>query len=195
MDEDGQVYLIYARTTGGNKLYGSKITLQDGKATIDLSTEKLLLAPTEEWENAKASVVECGFIVKHGGLYYLLYSGGNYNSTYGTGYATAKSPLGPYTKYKYNPILVSNDQAFGVGASTVFVSPDGSEHFIAYLRNFSPTVTRPLLTCMDRIRFVKDPRGGADILEICGPTVTPQPVPSGTGAPTLVDYQYARFHW
>ncbi len=195
VDEDGQVYLIYARTTGGNKLYGSKITLQDGKATIDLSTEKLLLAPTEEWENAKASVVECGFIVKHGGLYYLLYSGGNYNSTYGTGYATAKSPLGPYTKYKYNPILVSNDQAFGVGASTVFVSPDGSEHFIAYLRNFSPTVTRPLLTCMDRIRFVKDPRGGADILEICGPTVTPQPVPSGTGAPTLVDYQYARFHW
>lgn len=195
VDEDGQVYLIYARTTGGNKLYGAKITLADGKATIDLSTETLLLTPTEEWENAKASVVECGFIIKHGGLYYLLYSGGNYNSTYGTGYATATSPLGPYTKYAYNPILVSNDQAFGVGASTVFVSPDGKEHFIAYLRNFSPTVTRPLLTCMDRIRFVKDPNGGADILEIYGPTVTPQPLPSGVGKDALVDYQYARFHW
>ncbi|MBQ4599799.1 MAG: family 43 glycosylhydrolase [Clostridia bacterium] len=195
VDEDGQVYLIYARTTGGNKLYGAKITLADGKAAIDLSTETLLLSPTEEWENAKASVVECGFIVKHNGLYYLLYSGGNYNSTYGTGYATAKSPLGPYTKYAYNPILVSNDQAFGVGASTVFVSPDGSEHFIAYLRNFSPTVTRPLLTCIDRIRFVKDPNGGADILEIYGPTVTPQLLPSGIGKDSLVDYQYARFHW
>lgn len=195
VDEDGQVYLIYARTTGGNKLYGAKIALSDGKATIDLSTETLLLTPTEEWENAKASVVECGFIVKHNGLYYLLYSGGNYNSTYGTGYATAKSPLGPYTKYAYNPILVSNDQAFGVGASTVFVSPDGSEHFIAYLRNFSPTVTRPLLTCIDRIRFVKDPNGGADILEIYGPTVTPQLLPSGVGKDSLVDYQYARFHW
>ena len=195
VDEDRQVYLIYARTTGGNKLYGAKITLNGGKATIDLSTETLLLTPTEEWENAKASVVECGFIVKHNGLYYLLYSGGNYNSTYGTGYATAKSPLGPYTKYAYNPILVSNDQAFGVGASTVFVSPDGSEHFIAYLRNFSPTVTRPLLTCIDRIRFVKDPNGGADILEIYGPTVTPQLLPSGVGKDSLVDYQYARFHW
>ncbi len=195
VDDDGQAYLIYAHTTGGNKLYGARIALEDGKATIDLSTETLLLSPTEEWENAKASVVECGFIVKHNGLYYLLYSGGNYNSTYGTGYATSQSPLGPYTKYDYNPILVSNDQAFGVGASTVFVSPDGSEHFIAYLRNFSPTVTRPLLTCIDRIRFVPDPNGGADILEIYGSTVTPQPLPSGTGSASLVDYQYARFHW
>ena len=195
VDEDGTVYLIYARTTGGNKLYGSKITLKDGKATIDLSTEKLLLEPTEPWENAKASVVECGYLVKHEGTYYLLYSGGNYNSTYGTGYATASSPLGPYTKYEHNPILVSNDQAFGVGAATIFVSPDGSEHFIAYLRNFSPTVVRPLLTCIDRIRFADNPNGGLDIIEMYGPTVNPQLLPSGLGDNTIRDYQAARFHW
>ena len=195
VDDDGTVYLIYARTTGGNKLYGSKITLKDGKATINLSTEKLLLEPTEPWENAKASVVECGYLVKHEGTYYLLYSGGNYNSTYGTGYATSSSPLGPYTKYEHNPILVSNDQAFGVGAATVFVSPDGSEHFIAYLRNFSPTVVRPLLTCIDRIRFVDNPNGGLDIIEMYGPTVNPQSLPSGLGNNTIRDYQAARFHW
>lgn len=195
VDDDGKVYLIYARTTGGNKLYGSEITLRDGKATIDLSTEKKLLEPTEKWENAKASVVECGYLVKHEGTYYLLYSGGNYNSTYGTGYATSENPLGPYTKYEYNPILVSNDQAFGVGAATVFVSPDGSEHFIAYLRNFSPTVVRPLLTCVDRIRFVDNPSGGADIIEMYGPTVNPQPLPSGLGTNWMTNYQKARFHW
>ncbi len=195
VDEDGKVYLIYARTTGGNKLYGSDITLKDGTAKLNVFGEKLLLTPTEDWENAKASVVECGFLVKHGGLYYLLYSGGNYNSTYGTGYAVAKSPLGPYTKYAHNPILVSNDQSYGVGASSPFPSPDGSEHFIIYLRNFSPTVVRPLQTCIDRIRFVKDPSGGADIIEIGGPSVNPQPLPSGITAPTLADYQYARFHW
>ena len=190
-----EVYLIYARTTGGNKLYGSKITLKDGKATIDLSTEKMLLEPTEPWENAKASVVECGYLVKHGGIYYLLYSGGNYNSTYGTGYATSESPLGPFTKYAYNPILVSNDQAFGVGAATIFVSPDQSEHFIAYLRNFSPTVVRPLLTCIDRIRFVPNANGGPDIIEMYGPTVNPQPMPSGLGNVTGGEYQSGRFIW
>ncbi len=195
VDEDGTVYLVYARTTGGNKLYGAKVTLKDGKATIDLSTEKLLLEPTEDWENAKASVVECGYLVKHGGTYYLLYSGGNYNSTYGTGYATSDSPLGPFTKYAYNPILVSNDQAFGVGAATIFASPDGSEHFIAYLRNFSPTVVRPLLTCIDRIRFAPNPRGGADIIEMYGPTVNPQKMPSGLGTNSLTDYQSLRFHF
>lgn len=195
VDEDGKVYLVYARTTGGNRLYGCKIDLADGKAKVDVFSEELLLTPTEDWENAKASVVECGYIIKHGGIYYLMYSGGNYNSTYGTGYATAKSPLGPYTKYEHNPILVSNDQSYGVGAATVFVSPDGSEHFIAYLRNFSPTVVRPLQTCIDRIRFVKNPNGGADLLEICGPSVNAQPLPSGMDAPTVSDYQYARFHW
>ena len=195
VDTDGQAYLIYTRTTGGNKLYGAKLTLDGGKASVDLSTEVLLLAPSEPWENARASVVECGYIVRHGDLYYLLYSGGNYNSTYGTGYATATSPLGPYTKYEKNPILVSNDQAFGVGAATVFPSPDGSEHFIAYLRNFSPTVTRPLCTCVDRIKFVPAPDGGADILTVCGPTVTPQPLPSGLGTASVSDWQRLRFVW
>ena len=195
VDTDGQAYLVYTRTTGGNKLYGAKLTLADGKAAVDLSTEKLLLTATEPWENAKASVVECGYIVRHGNLYYLLYSGGNYNSTYGTGYATAKSPLGPYTKYEKNPILVSNDQAFGVGAATVFPSPDGTEHFIAYLRNFSPTVTRPLCTCVDRIKFVKNPKGGDDLLCVYGPTVTPQPLPSGLGKASIADGQRARFIW
>ena len=195
VDADGQAYLIYTRTTGANRLCGAKLTLADGKAAVDLSTETLLLSPTEPWENARAAVVECGYIVRHGDLYYLLYSGGNYNSAYGMGYATAKSPLGPYTKYEKNPILVSNDQAFGVGAATVFPSPDGSEHFIAYLRSFSPTVTRPLCTCIDRIKFVPNPGGGADRLTVYGPTVTPQTLPSGLGSAAVADWQRLRFVW
>ncbi|MBD8960416.1 MAG: hypothetical protein EGQ82_08150, partial [Clostridiales bacterium] len=195
VDADGQTYLIYTRTTGANRLCGAKLTLADGKAAVDLSTETLLLSPTEPWENARAAVVECGYIVRHGDLYYLLYSGGNYNSAYGMGYATAKSPLGPYTKYEKNPILVSNDQAFGVGAATVFPSPDGSEHFIAYLRSFSPTVTRPLCTCIDRIKFVPNPDGGADRLTVYGPTVTPQTLPSGLGSAAVADWQRLRFVW
>lgn len=195
VDEDGTVYLIYTRTTGGNQTYGAVVHLQDGAAELDLTTEQFLLGISQEWEYARACVVECGFLVKHNGLYYLLYAGGNYNSTYGVGYAVSQNPLGPYTKYAHNPILTSNDQSFGVGAASVFPSPDGTEHFIIHLRNFSPTVVRPLQTCIDRIRFVRDPRGGADLLEIAGPTVTPQPIPSGLDKPSTIDYQTARFHW
>ena len=195
VDDDGTVYLVYTRTTGGNQTYGAKVILNDGTATLDLSTEKLLLTVTDEWEYARACVVECGFIVKHEGLYYLIYAGGNYNSTYGVGYAVSESPLGPYTKYEHNPILQSNDQSFGVGAASIFPSPDGTEHLFVYLRNYSYAAVRPLQTCMDRIRFVADPKGGPDILEIAGPTVTPQPLPSGLGLPSAIDYQTLRFHW
>ena len=195
LDDDGTVYLVYTRITGGNQTYVSKVNLENGKAELDLTTEAKLLAPTEDWEYAKASVVECGFIIKHSGTYYLIYAGGNYNSTYGVGYATSDNVYGPYTKYEYNPILWSNDQAFGNGAASVFVSPDMSEHFIIYLRNNGHTVTRPLNTCIDRIRFVPNPAGGPDILEIEGASVSPRPLPSGIGSNTVFDYQNARWHW
>ena len=195
IDDDGTAYLIYTRTTGGNKTYISKLILGNGKAELDLSTETHLLSPTAEWEYTKASVLECGFIVKHNGTYYLIYAGGNYNSTYGVGYATSDNIYGPYTKYEHNPIMWSNDQAFGNGAASVFPSPDGNDHFIIYLRNNSPTVARPLNTCIDRIRFVPNPQGGDDILEIEGATVNPRPLPSGIGSAFDIDYQALRWHW
>lgn len=195
VDDDGKVYLVYTRTTGGNRTYISEVILDSGKAVLDLDTEAHLLSPTEDWEYAKASVLECGYMVKHNGTYYLLYAGGNYNSTYGVGYATSDNIYGPYTKYSHNPILWSNDQAYGNGAASTFASPDGKEHFIIYLRNNSPTVTRPLNTCIDRIRFVPNPNGGNDILEIAGASVNPQPLPSGLGKIHDIDYQSARWHW
>ncbi|MBE6679331.1 MAG: hypothetical protein E7598_02270 [Ruminococcaceae bacterium] len=194
VDDDGTAYLIYTRTQGGNQTYGAKVILDNGKATLDVSSEKFLLGVTEPWEAARASVVECGLIVKHGGLYYLLFAGGNYNSTYGVGYAVSTSPLGPYTKYKHNPVFIGTAQSFGVGAASVFPSSDGSEYFIIYLRNFSYYQTNPLQTCMDRFRFVRDPRGGADIIEICGPSVTPQPIPSAHHNMSADEWQAIRFH-
>ena len=194
VDDDGTVYLIYTRTTGGNQTYGAKVILKDGKAELDLSTEKFLLGVTEPWEAARASVVECGLIVKHDGLYYLIYAGGNYNSSYGVGYATSKNPLGPYTKYENNPIFIGTTQSYGVGAASVFPSADGIEYFIIHLRHFSYSSVRPLQTAMDRFRFVKDPRGGADIIEICGPTVTPQKIPSAKKVLSADEWQNVRFH-
>ena len=194
VDDDGTVYLIYTRTAGGNQTYGTKVILKNGKAELDLESEKFLLGITEPWEAARANVVECGLIVKHNGLYYLLYAGGNYNSSYGVGYATSENPLGPYTKYEHNPVMIGTAQSYGVGAASVFPSADGSEYFIIYLRHFSYSSVRPLQTGMDRFRFVKNPKGGADIIEICGPSVTAQPIPSAKGSISADEWQSVRFH-
>lgn len=193
-DEDGRVYLTVVRYDSGNLLWVVEIKLKDGVVTLLEDTATLAIKPEEEWENAVASVTECGYIIKHKGLYYMLYAGGNYNSAYGMGYAIAQSPLGPYTKYRYNPVLKSNMSAYGVGAASVFLSPDGSEYFITYIRHTSPASVRPLNTCIDRIKFVPDPEGGPDILEVYGPTSTPQPVPSANAEKARTITELSRFN-
>ncbi|MBQ7010161.1 MAG: family 43 glycosylhydrolase [Clostridia bacterium] len=180
VDDDGKIYLVHVRFGKGNETWIMEIECEKGKVTPKYDKSAKLLEATAQWENAIASVVECGYIIKHDGYYYLLYSGGNYNSTYGMGYATSKNVMGPYTRYRYNPILVSNEQAYGVGAASIFPSPDGTEYFIAYLCHSSSSSVRPLNTCIDRIKFVDYP-WGEDKLVVYGPTVTPQPAPSDNG--------------
>lgn len=183
VDTDGKCYLTLAHIGSGNELWVHEMVLSDGVASVNFDTAVCVLKAEDKWENAIAPVTECGYIIKHNGLYYMLYSGGNYNSTYGTGYATAESPMGPYTRYEYNPILRSTESAFATGASTVFLSPDGSEYFIAYISSYTSTSVRPLCTRIDRMKFVKNPLGeGPDIIEIHGPTNSPQPLPSTDGA-------------
>jgi len=72
------------------------------------------------WEG---SVVEGPEMRKHGGRYYLFYSGGNYNDdSYAVGYATCQGPLGPCTDAPENPILKTGCRAHGPGHNT-FAGP------------------------------------------------------------------------
>jgi GH43 family beta-xylosidase len=77
---------------------------------------------------------------KLGGTYYLTYSANNWESpSYGVGYATAPSPLGPFKKYSGNPIL-SQDPAIGMystGHGSLAFSPDGGEMY--YVHHGRPT--------------------------------------------------------
>ena len=59
-------------------------------------------------------------MLKHDGAYYLLYSGTAASSLdYAIGYATAKSPTGPFVKYSGNPIVKRGDEALGPGHGCV----------------------------------------------------------------------------
>jgi len=68
-------------------------------------------------------VVEGPEMRRHGGRYYLFYSGGSYNDdSYAVGYATCTGPLGPCVDAPENPILTTGCRAHGPGHNT-FAGP------------------------------------------------------------------------
>jgi xylan 1,4-beta-xylosidase len=87
---------------------------------------KVVIRPTEEWEMRSGHVTEGPFMLKHKGTYYLMYSGTGADSpNYGVGYATSKSPTGPFVKYSGNPIAHRGGNVLGPGHHCVVQGPDG----------------------------------------------------------------------
>jgi beta-xylosidase len=65
-------------------------------------------------------------MLKHRGVYYLLYSAsGADTQDYAIGYASATNPLGPFKKYGGNPIVAKGGNIFGPGHCAVIKSHDG----------------------------------------------------------------------
>ena len=180
-DDDGQYYLYFVRFTKDKKnqnvIWGAK--LNDDMRTIDESSLTKLLVPSQSWEKHMTQVNEGPYMIKKDGIYYLTYSGSDFKSPmYGVGYATSKNPLGSYHKYKNNPILQSTNAVHGPGHNGIITSPDSKEMFIVYHRHKNLNTPEPRKFAIDRMRFAKD-EDGKIVLEVHGPTVTRQPIPSG----------------
>jgi len=174
VDEDGKIYLyfVYFNNYG---IYG--VQMNDDLKTVKSNTLKRLINPTEPWEMDKGNVTEGPYMLKHNGLYYLTYSGSNYESAiYAVGYATSDSPLGTFKKYSLNPIMVGNTQIHGTAHHCIVTTLDGSEMFIVYHCHNSVTQVQTRKICIDRIRF-SPVEGKDDRLEVYGPSVTAQPYP------------------
>ncbi len=105
---------------------------------------KLLLRPPltmddkqAEWESRSVTSgevnrrwTEGSYIFKENGLYYMMYSANFYGGKfYAVGYATSKSPLGPFTKADNNPVLEKNVEKGGIvtgtGHNSITISPTG----------------------------------------------------------------------
>ena len=174
-DDDGQYYLYYVHFADGNEIWGGK--LNDDMMSVDEDSLRMMVRPDEPWEQDMGKVTEGPEIVKHKGTYYLTYSGSHFKSPeYAVGYATSKSPLGPWKKYEYNPIMKSTSYAHGTAHHTITRSPDGKEMFIVYHRHYSLDRVSPRKLSVDRIQFVPQ-RSGPDILEVWGPTSSEQEIP------------------
>jgi beta-xylosidase len=121
-DDDGALFLFYVEIRNGFKIF-----VQPMASPVEKKAEaKVVIRPTEAWEKVSGEVTEGPFMLKRNGVYYLMYSGTGADSpNYGVGYATAKSPLGPFTKYADNPIAHRGGDVLGPGHHSVIAGPDG----------------------------------------------------------------------
>lgn len=129
----------------------------DETLTKTVSQPTLIVHPEQDWEKVTGDCRwnEGPFVIKQDGLYYLMYSSGFYaSSTYSTGYAVSKSPLGPFVKATENPILKSvKGQLSGPGHNSVVTDENGKMYCVFHEHTFEdkPSENRRMCICPMRI--------------------------------------------
>ncbi len=130
IDDNGKPYVFFVRLLNtGSEVWVAE--LADDLMTIKTSTMKQCIAVSQPWEQVWGRVNEGPFVVKRNGTYYLSYSANSYESQlYGVGYATASSPMGPWTKSATNPILQKPGNLVGVGHHAIFTDKAGKMRIV-----------------------------------------------------------------
>lgn len=166
-DDDGSYFLYYARFPD------FAIFVQPMESLEQKKGEPLqLLLPTEEWEMKHVPVIEAPWIIRHKGVYYLLYSGGSADTEhYAIGYATAKHPLGPFSKYRGNPIVKRGDGIYGPGHASV-ITDNAGKLWMIYHQQKDTTRGWNRIICLDPLWFDKE-----GVLHGKASRATPQPRP------------------
>lgn len=173
-DADGQRYLLWKNDGNccnqATNLYLQPLSADGLKLTGKAST---LIQNFALWES---NVIEAPTLHRSGGVYYLLYSAGPYDSDlYAVGYATAPRVTGPYKKAAENPILVSKGDVAGPGHQTV-VTDGAGRTWLAYHAWTAPLTSDAVggyrSLRLDPVTF----SGGR--VTVAGPTLTPQQAPT-----------------
>lgn len=163
----GKIYLYHVRLQNGNRIFVAE--LSDNLSHIKTGTLKECISAVELWEdksNADWKVAEGPTVVKHNKFYYLIYSCNDFrNPHYAVGYATSKTPLGPWKKYDHNPIISKESIGMnGTGHGDLFTDNDGS-YYVFHVHN-SGTNVNPRKTAMVDIYFKKEGDGEPEAIEI-----------------------------
>jgi len=166
-DDDGSYFLYYAQYPD------FAIFVQPMESPVRKKGAPVeLISPTEEWEKKDVQVTEAPWMIKHQGVYYLLYSGGSADSEdYATGYATATHPLGPFTKYRGNPIVRKGDGIFGPGHGSVIPDQAG-KLWMVYHQQKDQTRGWNRIICIDPLWF-----DGKGVLHGTASRATRRPAP------------------
>lgn len=158
IDEDGKKYLYHVRLTNGNRIFVAEIN--DDLQSIKPETLTECISGTLPWENTQNvswPVTEGPTVIKHNGLYYMMYSANDFrNPDYAVGYATSKSPLGPWEKSKDSPIISrKNTNQNGIGHGDVFWDKKHKMHYVLHT-HFSPSEVSPRKAGIIDINFKGD---------------------------------------
>jgi beta-xylosidase len=182
-DIDGEWYLYYAHDVLTGDRVGTSLAVD---RMVDMTTlagePRSVLTATGNWQLFKrgremyGSVVdwftlEGPFVVRRGGRYWCLYSGGAWTGPgYGVSWAVADDPLGPFTEPPSDvaTLLRSTPALQGPGHNSLVTGPDGADYLVYHAWDAAHTARR---MCIDRVEWTADgPRTS-------GPTAGPQPVP------------------
>lgn len=138
----------------------------------------------QDWEYTTNNkyFIEGPYVIRRGNYYYMQYSGNAWNTpSYGVGYATATSQMGPWTKSTENPVLQATESVPGPGHGCFTQSPDRSEWFIVYHSLVTNTSWNRELN-IDRIGFFDAASGPPRLRLFDGATRQPQLFPVGSAA-------------
>jgi len=150
LDDDGRYYLYYVEYPA------FRIHVQPMETPLRKSGNPIqIINPSEPWEQNHVPITEAPWMIKHNGTYYLLYSGGGANTRhYAIGYATAKTPAGPFIKHPGNPVVKEGDGIFGSGHASVTKDRNGTL-WIVYHQQKDETRGWNRIICIDRLWFDK----------------------------------------
>ena len=156
-DDDGELYLYYVRTDDVPGDFAMRISVQPMKSPTETAGGRtLLVAPTEPWERKSGPVTEGPVVLKRDGVYYLIYSGtGAATPDYAVGYATSRSPTGPFVKHPGNPIVARGGGVFGPGHGCVVRDAAGGLWHV-YHQQKDDTEAWNRFLCLDPLWFEAD---------------------------------------
>ena len=141
MDTDGKAWLYYGGSAGANL----------GIRQLDTNTMTSFSGPLNVV--TPSGFTEAPFMHKRNGIYYISYSNGNWqNNTYNVRYATASSPLGPWT-YR-GQILTPDSGHKGPGSHAFLQVPGTDTWYICY--HYWDSVYSTRHTAIDTLSFNPD---------------------------------------
>lgn len=141
---DGKkAYMYHVRLLDGNRIFVTEMN-KDMK-TLKENTTRECIHVEEGWEDtAKAQwgVSEGPTVVKIDKTYYLFYSCNDFrNVDYAVGYATAKSPLGPWKKHGEPIIFRGLIGHNGTGHGDLFKDDNGDWQYVFHTHNANSKVS------------------------------------------------------
>lgn len=159
--DNDKVYLYHVRLREGNRIFVAE--LDKGLNGIIETTVRECLHAQKGWENttdAKWGVAEGPTVFRRADYYYMLYSANDFrNPDYAVGYATSRSPFGPWKKFKGNPVIARKVTGVnGSGHGDLFKDKAGMWRYVFHT-HYSNERVAPRKTALIEIFFKKEGKG------------------------------------